>query len=215
LNNRLLNFIIVNSVPITSCEKLLDVIRRHKNAVYLLCGNLGECLESLNLIEKGFGIPSIYDDEYIIKLLKSRNFFVGGTWKSLDGLCISGIDAKNPVQEIDRITKRAPAMVLDKCVMNIVISAYPLAFSRCSSTIFKGKRYSIGLPYDLSRGIVEISRSVPTVVIACPDYLSDLCLDRISDNLIQIVVPRNIHLLRVEIDIENRSITSMSTLNTA
>gem|GEM_PF-3901733 len=52
MNNRLLNFIIVNSVPITSCEKLLDVIRRHKNAVYLLCGNLGECLESLNLIVK-------------------------------------------------------------------------------------------------------------------------------------------------------------------
>lgn len=203
-----LDIVVVNNIKFHSCNKLIEIIKAYREGLYLFCGGIGECIESIELVDRGYGIVNVYDDEYIIKLLKQRNMFVGGRWVKTGRVCIAGIDAKNPVQAIERITLNAASY----CSTSIIISAYTPSPVRCSNTTLMGKTISIGLSLELLDKILELSRSIPTLFLTCSEYSQELCIDRLSNNFVIISIPRQTSLLRLKLDMQNLGVVLVEHL---
>lgn len=204
---KFLDIIIWNSLDISKCGKALDTVKRYKNAVHLMCG-LGECFEHLSIFEKAFGIPIVYDDDHVIKELKRTGSFISGTWVEVDNVCFAGIDAKNPVQSINKIvssdTKR-------RCSLSIILSAYPLAISRCAKTVFMGREYLVGISAEFSRKILERIPGLK-LIISCTEYSSELCIDQINETTSHISIPRNVNILMLRLDIDSGKIIFINML---
>lgn len=203
-----LSFFVLNNVRFSRCREAVDVARAHKDDLFILCGGIGECLELLEVARKCYGIPNIYDDEYIIKMLKEKKFFIGGKLARVDNVCIAGIDAKNPVQAVEKITSNG----LDNCHILILVSVYPLPISRCAKITFRNKEIAIGLPVDLLEKILGLTRTTPTIIISCQEYSAGVCLDTLDKNALYISIPQTITVARITLDIQRLSLISMSYL---
>lgn len=206
--NKIVDVIVLNSPSTSECKKVIEITKKYRNSLHLVCGGLGECLEYIDHVEKVYGIPNLYDDDHIIKELKNRNTFVSGKWIIIDNICIAGIDSKNPIQSINKMLDQNPK---DKCLLNIILSTYPMSISKCSKKVFKGKELSIGLPIGISRKIVENIKGMK-IIISCTEYLPDYCIDKLSENIFYLSIPRSINLLLLRIDIENNRVFDVNIL---
>lgn len=206
--SKTLSLFIINNVKFSKCEKLLELVRIYRDDLYIICGGVGECLELLEVLGKCYGIPNIYDDEYIVKVLKEKKFFIGGKITKVNGICIAGIDAKNPVQAVERIVLDK----LDGCQVLIIISVYPLSISRCAKVVFRGREIAIGLPTVLSEKIIELTKTIPTLIISCQEHLVDLCLDTLDRNILHVSIPKLTPMFRISVDLQRFSVISMSYL---
>lgn len=200
--DRHIHITVVNNINFYSCSKVVNIINKYKNDIYLFCGGIGECLECLDVVDKGYGVVNLYDDRYVIDMLKHKKMFVSGKWFRIDSICISGIDAKNPTQAISRIVSCIPG----NCSIYVILSLYTPSISRCSRVVFKDRHVAIGLPEKTSKEIMTLLGSSPVLFIVCSEHLAEVCLEKIKDNFIIIAIPKNICLLRLEFDIQNLSL---------
>lgn len=202
------DLVIIGNVSISKCTKLMYILSELKENLYVFCGGLGECLDSLNFVEKGFGVPSVHDDDYVIKALKERNLFISGRWAKVNNVCVAGVDAKNPVLSINRISSGATPQ---ECSLYIIVLTYPLSISKCSKVLFGNKEYSIGLPKDLSTKITELINTIGLIIV-CQENSAELCLDHIGGNVLYLSIPKTISVVRVQLDIRNRNIARINVL---
>lgn len=202
------DLVIIGNIDTSKCTKLPYIVSKLETNLYIFCGGLGECLDSLNFVEKGFGVPNVYDDDYIIKALKERNLFISGRWAKINNICLAGIDSKNPVQSIDRICSNAP----EECSLYIIVSTYPLSISKCSKILYRDKVHSIGLPKDLSSKIIKLINTLG-LIIACQETSTEICVDRIGSNVLYLSIPRSVSVAKVKIDIQNRDIVHVDMLS--
>lgn len=197
---KILETYIINNININVCLHVLQIIESNKNDLYLLCGGMNECVEIIQLISKGAGITKTQDDEYIIKLLKNRDLYLSGKWIFIDDVCIAGIDAKNPVQNIESIYRLIPK----KCSIYLLLSVYPLT-SNCSKKLLAGKELDIGLPNILIEKLLS-SMEKPLIFISCSELINNICVHRFNKNLIYIAIPENEYLIKTKIFTENNEI---------
>ncbi|MEM4513612.1 MAG: hypothetical protein QXZ41_03805 [Ignisphaera sp.] len=202
------DLVIIGNVNASKCIKLTYILSELKADFYIFCGGLGECLDSLDFVEKGFGVPSIHDDDYVIKVLKERNLFISGRWAKINNVCVAGVDAKNPVLSINRISS---GTIPQECSLYVIVLTYPLSISKCSKVNFGNKEYSIGLPKDLSVKITELINTVG-LIIACQENSAELCLDHIGSSALYLSIPKTISIVRVKLDVQNRNIASINVL---
>lgn len=162
---------IVTNIDIISCRQILQVIESHKRKVHLLCGGLGACIDVIQVIDKGVGITKIHDDDYITKLLKQYGHYSSGKWISIEGLCIAGIDAKNPIQNMERISNTLPR----DCEIYLIFSTYNLTNTKCEKSKVMGREIDIGLPKDVITRFLE-GVEKPLIYVSCSDLANDTCI---------------------------------------
>ena len=117
--------------PVT-CKYLSYVIETcYKDSSCLgimISGGCGFCYREL-LRAKSFNlrvlaITNWLDDVFSIRLLKNLDFFIGGTWKSLNSVLIGGVDGKEPYQSINRLIKEYNN--IKSSVPIIILSYHPM-----------------------------------------------------------------------------------------
>ncbi|MEM1644518.1 MAG: hypothetical protein QXL96_01390 [Ignisphaera sp.] len=203
-----IDFVVIGNIDISKCAKLPYIVDNLEANLYIFCGGLGECLDSLNFVKKGFAVPNIYDDDHVIKVLKEKNLFISGRWTKINSVCLAGIDAKNPIQSVDRIYSSAP----QECSLYVIVSTYPLSISKCSKVLYRGKIYLIGLPRDLSTKIIKLINTLG-LIIACQENSTEVCIDRADGNVLYLSIPKSVSVVKVKLDIQNRSIVYIDVLS--
>lgn len=176
------------------------MIYNDKDTIYIICGGLNECPDIVNIIDRGYGIVNIYDDKYIIKLLKQKNMFIGGKWVKINNnICITGIDAANPVQQLNKIVSTVPV----DCSLYIIVSPYSLAESKCSKVYLDIKNISLGLPPDLSNYIMSLANLGIVLFMVCPNQAGEVCLDNLGNRIKLISIPINKYIIKLKIKLIN------------
>lgn len=199
---------VIRSPSPSHVDRVLETIERNRDDIYILCGGLGPAIEAIEFIENGYGIVNVYDDDFVIHVLKSKNMYIAGRWHRYGDICIGGIDAKNPVQSLERIAIYKPSA----CRLYIVISPYSLTISRCSVVNLGGRTIPLGLPESLSNRILSLARLSRVLYIACPDNVNELCIDKPNKDVEIISIPTQTTISRLIIDIDTQRVY-IETLN--
>ncbi|MEM1541075.1 MAG: hypothetical protein QW101_00710 [Ignisphaera sp.] len=193
---------IVTNIDLISCKQILQVIENRKGKIHLLCGGLGACIDIIQVIDKGAGVVKIHDDDYVTKLLKHYGHYSSGKWISIEGLCIAGIDSKNPIQNMERISKTLPR----DCAIYLVFSTYSLTSTKCGKSRFMGKELDVGLPKDIvTRFLDSIER--PLIYISCSDLTNDTCICTLEKNVIYVAIPKYYQLTGLKINKKDTEIS--------
>lgn len=192
--NKVFSICIVTDINLDSCKYALQAIKSDKESIYLLCGGLSACTEAVRAVNRGAGIVKIHDDDYVIKLLKHYSLYSSGKWTWAEGLCIAGIDAKNPIQNIETMLKSVPK----NCELYLVFSVYHLPGSKCEKSSVVGKELDIGLPKDLAIKLLS-NVEKPLIYISCSELTPSVCIHAFEENLVYVAVPKNSQLVWLKI----------------
>lgn len=192
--DKIFSICIVADINLDSCRYILQAIESDKESIYLLCGGLGACTEVVRAVNRGAGIVKIHDDDYIIKLLKHHSLYSSGRWIWVEGVCIAGIDAKNPIQNIESVLKSVPK----NCELYLVFSVYRLPGSKCEKSTIMGKELDIGLPKDLAIKLLS-SIERPLVYISCSELTPNVCVHAFEENLVYVAVSKSSQLVWLKI----------------
>lgn len=188
---------VVQEVSYSECSKVVDKILNEDIDFVILCGGLEECIKIIDVPKRSFGIVKLEDDVYIIKLMKSRGIYISGRWKEIEkDLCIGGIDAKNPIQNLSMVIEKPPK----SCKNIVLVTHYPQLNTKCSLIKILEKKISLGLNINfIDRLLNQIER---LILICCNSALDKSCIDfTIDEKLINIVLVR--HFAKLIIDFNN------------
>ncbi len=188
---------ILQSISYSECNKIVDRVLNENIDTVFICGGIRECREAIDIPKNIFGIVNLEDDIYIIKLLKNRNMYIAGRWRQMEGdVCIGGIDARNPIQNLLSLIEELPY----GCRNLVLLSRYPVLESSCSSLEFFKKRFSIGFTGSLLEKILD--RIERIIIISCNNTLDRNCIDfMINDKFVNIVLAN--HFTKIIIDFTN------------
>jgi hypothetical protein len=206
--SKTVDIVVINSLNVSVCEDALKIAEEFRNVLHLICGGLGECLEYVDLVDRVYGVPNVYDDDHIIKEFKKKNIFVSGRWVAVDGICITGIDSKNPMQSVNKILTQS---IDNHCEMSLVLSTYPMAISKCSKINFRGRGLTVGLPIEVSKMMLSVGKGL-RIIIACSEYLQNFCIDRLGDDILYISIPNSINISLISVDVSKRIVLDIRVL---
>jgi len=165
-------------------EQFFDVI--------LICGVSGY-REVLNLDRKVFGIPSLEDDIYIIKILKEKDSYIAGSWHQIEReICVGGVDSKNPFQNAERLRQKRPP----ECKYAIILSSYAPKHSSCSRVELMNREVGVGFAPLLPLA-KEFSKSL---VVSCSSHVEkEVCIENLEQKVLLIVTRKPITQVAVDL----------------
>lgn len=187
--------LILYNVNHRECSRITVRINSEDVDVVLVCGGIGGCRRIVDVPRNVLGIVDLDDDVYVLKLLKNRGAYISGQWRFVEGVCIGGIDAKNPIQNLSALIEKLPR----SCRNSIVLSNYPVLNTACSSIEILESRVSIGFSINMLRELLE--RVERVVVISCNKALEKVCIDMIDCRLANVAVVES--LTKLTIDFSN------------
>ncbi|MDK6028029.1 hypothetical protein QPL79_01440 [Ignisphaera sp. 4213-co] len=191
----LIRIAIVQNIEYEKCRELVEALKKQHVDAILVCGGIGQCLSVLEVNKKLFGITNIDDDTHVVKALKNREAFVAGSWQLIEkNVCIGGVDAKNPVQNVERLERT----ILSQCSFAIIISYYPLKKSICAKAEFMGRSLSFGLKSIFKNK----SKQIKYLVIACnKNFVHSFCKQTLDSE--GLLVTTNESFISLLVDLQN------------
>ncbi|MEM0152669.1 MAG: hypothetical protein QXJ95_00575 [Ignisphaera sp.] len=188
---------VLQNIKYRECNGIINRIIDGDVDIIVICGGIRECRNVIDVPKNVFGIVDLEDDVHIIKLMKNRNVYIAGKWKLLeDGICIGGIDAKNPVQNLLMIIEELPY----GCKNLVLVSRYPIIGLDCSSIEIFKKKISIGFTTSLIEKL--LNRIEKMVFICCNNTLDGVCTGTpINDRFVNVSLIG--HFTKITIDFTN------------
>ncbi|MEM0026509.1 MAG: hypothetical protein QXT53_01055 [Ignisphaera sp.] len=193
-----LRIAVIQAIDYGKCREVVDKLKSGHFDLIMLCGGVGQCLDVLKIDKSVYGIVDVDDDIYIVKALKDAGAYVAGSLRFIDeGICISGIDAKNPIQNIERLKEK----LSPNCFLTLLLSHYSLKTSSCSRIKLLGKDLNIGIK-NIFR---DVNKPARLLFISCNrSYQSDMCIDILDPNTI--LVSTNKQFISLLIDVQDLGI---------
>ncbi|MCS7112137.1 MAG: hypothetical protein N3D82_04140 [Ignisphaera sp.] len=176
---------VIHDINYGECDKIVDKVVSEDVDIIFICGGIRECRKIVDVPKNVFGIADLEDDTHIIKFLKSKGVYIAGRWKQIEDICIGGVDAKNPIQNLSALKEKLPY----SCTNLILLSQYPILNTTCSSIEIFKKKIAIGFATELLKGLIE--RIEKMVVVSCNKALDGTCKDVILDGRLSSVTIAN------------------------
>lgn len=194
-----LRIAVIQAIDYKKCREVVDKLKTEHFDLIMLCGGLGQCLDVLRVGRSVYGIVDVDDDIHIVKTMKNVGAYIAGSLHFIDdGICISGIDAKNPIQNIERLREK----ILANCFLTIILSHYPLKTSSCSKVKLLGKDLNIGIKNIFGNA----NKPAKLLFISCnKSFQSNLCIDVLDPS--NVLVSTNKQFTSLLVDVQDLSIT--------